>query len=116
MCSYDYREIWPIGVVASQGGDVRFVYEKLHYKGTSIGVCNGGFCYWEPQTEESTGQVLVGWIDGNQQPGSVVVADAIMAVGGTVALDAVGTIHVAAYDAYPLSQDGTTVRYLQIGP
>jgi hypothetical protein len=118
-CDFDFEETWPIAVVASRSGDVRFLYVKHQRQGTYVSTClppPQDICYWTPQTDNSTGQLLVGWLDGGQQPGSAPVADGILAVAGTAALDALGRMHIAVYDTYPPSQDGTTVRYLQIGP
>jgi hypothetical protein len=80
-----------------------------------VAVCMNS-CDWVPQSHTGTGEILVAWLDANQQPGKAAVAGPIMAQGGTAVLDAKGNIHVAVYDDYPLAQFGSTVRYLQIGP
>lgn len=115
-CDYDYEQISPIGVVASQGGDVRLVYAKLHRQGTMVGVCDQGlpFCFWQTMMDNSDGQIFVAWMEGSQQAGKAPVGSGILSTNGTVALDALGRIHVALYDVPP-GAGGSMVRYLQIG-
>lgn len=115
-CDFDYEQISPIGIVASQGGDVRFVYAKVHRLGTMVAVCDQGlpFCYWGPMTDNSDGQIFVAWMEGNQQAGRAPLGSGILGTNGTLVLDALGRIHVALYDM-PLGASGSTVRYLQIG-
>lgn len=115
-CDFDFDGIAPLGLVASRGGDVRLLFERFHYMGTYVSECfEPQFCFWQTQTDLSTGQIVVGWMGGNQQAEKVPVVNDIMARSATVRLDALGRMHIAAYDTYPPTQGGTTVRYVQIG-
>jgi hypothetical protein len=113
-CTYEYEEIIPIGIVASQNGQVRVIYNKVHHLGTFVAECQQIDCLWTNQSDSSIGQLIVSGVG----PGAVksVVSNAIAVEGATVALDTIGRIHIAAYDYEPPASFGTRVRYLLIGP
>ncbi len=115
-CDYDYEDLWPIGIVATLGKDVRFVYAKLHFMGTWVADCMFGNCEWASQSNLTTGDLRIGWLDSNGQAQHAVVANGVLAQGGTVALDGLGRIHVAIYDMSAPTFDGLDVRYFRIGP
>lgn len=115
LCDFDYEEIFPIGIVASQGGEVLALYNKVNRIGTMVANCNDPmFCYWMPQSDNSTGQINVAkFKDGAlTAQGSVAVSTIIQS--GAAALDTIGRVHIALYDRLP--NQGSTVRYLLLGP
>ncbi len=41
-CDYDYEELSLIDIVASQGGGVSVVYNKVHRMGSLVAICMAG--------------------------------------------------------------------------
>jgi hypothetical protein len=118
-CTYDYYQLQPLAAVASRGGDVRLFYEKVHHQGTMVAQCMMFpfmMCTWVPQSDTSTGQIIVAWVDAGATVGKAVAIDKTMAVGATAVVDTIGHIHLAEYDAYPPSPGGTSVRVVELGP
>ncbi len=71
-----------------------------------------GVCQWELQGDTSTGQLFIGWPEGEgivSEP----VADSL-AIGGDAVLDGGGRIHMVVLHHLPSSQD-TRIRYLRLG-
>ena len=114
-CDYDYTVVRAIGVVASEGGDVRMLYTEDHHVGTLVAACmmiGGGppMCDWESMSDDTTSQLMIAWPDGAGVTSTAVVEGQPM-TGATVELAPDGAIHVAAYAD---NTDGTTVRYLAL--
>jgi hypothetical protein len=125
MCINDYGEVSPIAVIASQAGDVRFLYVKRSRKDLYNGSCSDAqppVCKWVEQPGSSTyeGDLYMAWVDENKQVGTARLAESMNISGATAVLDASGKIHVALYDSRAEGemkpQSLYVVRYLQIGP
>ncbi|MEZ4453237.1 MAG: hypothetical protein R3B09_27490 [Nannocystaceae bacterium] len=111
-CDYDYLRHRPLAIVASAGGDVRFLFSTYHYKGTFAAQCVQNpfpMCFWVGQSDESVGELRIGWTTP-QGPEWATLVQGINANDLTLVVDAGGRFHAAIYDA-----EGTTdpmVRYL----
>lgn len=120
MCNFDYEQIGTLGAVVSKGGDLRFVYAKIHHVGVSVGTCTPNppiLCFWSTQTDNKTGQIRAAWLDQNGMPVTAAMADGVFPSGGRVVLDTIGHLHLAVLDSGPPAKSGnTSVRYLEIGP
>jgi hypothetical protein len=117
-CAFDYYEVRPLGVASTPSGEVRLFYQKVHRQGSLIADCPGGppICYWMPDSDSSTGDLMVAWIEPNQTVGTAVLADKFSAYGATLVVDTIGHIHLAAYSSDPALSGYPPVRYLQFGP
>jgi hypothetical protein len=116
MCTYDYEEIVPIGIVASQGGSSIAVYNKVHREGSLIADCKDPvFCYWVPLADSSTGEVVLATFDGNTLIAQSILPTDVVIQSGAVALDTIGRLHIAVYERPP-GQSDTSVRYILVGP
>jgi hypothetical protein len=115
-CNFDYETIIPIGMVASQGGTVGAVYNKVHRIGTLMANCNDPmFCYWQPSADNSAGEIVVATYAGGALAAKSTVGANALIQSATAAIDTIGRIHIAVYESPP-GQSGTTVRYLLVGP
>lgn len=115
-CDYDYEEIIPIGIVASQGGDSIAVYNKVHRMGTLVSDCmDPNFCFWQPLADNSTGQIVTATFNGEALVAQGSVGANAIIQSGTAAIDTIGRVHIALYDRPP-GQNGSTARYLLVGP
>ena len=113
-CDFDYIRYLPLGIVASAGGDVRFVYRMTHHMGTLISECvEFPFpqCWWSLQEDNSTAELRIGWPTENG-PEWVKFADDVFATGLTMRVDADGIIHMAMYDTENIPD--FMVRYLRL--
>lgn len=114
-CTFDYEQIVPLGVVASQSGDISVIYNKIHRMGTMVSECFMPMdCFWKPNTDTSEGVLMFAAIGKNQDVLLSSAGSNIFYVNATVTLDRIGRIHILGYDAPP-GQNGTTVRYMVLG-
>jgi len=116
-CDYDFTVLRALGVVASEGGDVRLLYTQDHVVGTLVAECmmiGGGppVCNWQTMSDDTTSEVMVAWPDGDAVTSASIVEVPPLS-GATVELAPDGVMHVAAYAS---NTDGTTVRYLALSP
>jgi hypothetical protein len=119
-CNYDYVNHQPIGIAASQSGDVRIFYGVRHYTGTVVAQCypsqSGLVCNWNSNgTGTQTDTLGVAWVAGG------VVSTTDLAAtnqpsAATVAIDTTGVMHLALYDALTMANTTTfSTRYLRVG-
>jgi hypothetical protein len=118
QCATHTIEYIAVDVAASEGGDVRLLYERVET--SSVG--QWGYldaldlemrsCVLNELSAQRTAQLKVAWPDGGGLQRAV-VADGLDLRRGHAILDAQGTIHVAAYLYDPA---GATVHYLTITP
>jgi len=115
ICDYDYEEIAPIGIVASQGGDSIAAYNKVHREGTRIANCmDPMFCYWDSVVDTSAGQIVLATFAGTTLIAQSILETDVIVQSGTAVLDTIGRIHIAVYER-PSGQSDTSVRYIQVG-
>ncbi len=115
-CTFDYEEILPLGIVVEQAGGVRIVYSKFHRLGTRKSKCIiPGNCYWDDDTDNSIGTIVVAAVDINQPPELTILGTDMFLWNGTISLDRIGRIHIAGYNRPPTS-GAPKVRYVVIGP
>lgn len=116
ICQYDYRRVYTTALVAS-ATEVRALYTEIHHTGTLVAECVQNpqpFCFWQPMTDTSTGELRVAW-PGAAPADHQVVADDVFTDRATARLDTAGAIHLAFYD-YPPPGGDPVVRYLRVGP
>jgi hypothetical protein len=119
-CSYDYTNHQPVGITASQSGDVRVFFAARHFAGTLTAQCESGtnpsVCSWSPENPAAeTDTISVAWVSGGSVQ-TVPLTTTNQPSAATVAVDATGVMHLALYDA--LTSGYTTLvstRYLRIG-
>jgi hypothetical protein len=114
-CDYDYVRLRPLGLVASQSGDVLVLYAEDHFMGTVVTVCMPGppfpTCMWVPQSDQSEYATWIAAPDGNGGWDAQTLVTDRRIVGIDTSLDGEGAVHVAAYvDA----SKGFVVDYLRI--
>lgn len=118
-CDVRTDALRPIGAVVGPAGDARLLYVEQHLDYTLSATCQptprGEHCEWRTSEDRSTAALYVAWSDGTGAVARAAVADVFLASTGTVALDEVGTMHVALY-GNTLDANGQLVRYLRIGP
>ena len=115
LCDYDYSRVYTTTLLAS-ADEVRALYTVVNSKGTYVAECEAfpePFCYWVPQSNESTGQLRVAW-PGAAPADHQVVAQDVFTDRATGRLDTAGAMHLAFYDYGPAGGD-PVVRYLMIG-
>ncbi len=113
-CDFDYVRYLPLSVVASAGGDVRFVYRMTHHMGTLVSECvEFPFpqCWWNLQEDNSTAELRIGW-PTEDGPEWVAFVDDVFATGLTMRVDADGVMHMAMYDTENIPD--FMVRYLRL--
>jgi hypothetical protein len=123
-CSYDYTNHQPVGITASQSGDVRVFFAARHFAGTLTVQCESGpnpACSWSPQSPAAeTDTISVAWVSGGSVQ-TVPLTTTNQPSAATVAVDATGVMHLALYEAVTngdTTNGYTTVfstRYLRIG-
>lgn len=116
ICPYDYRRVYTAALVAG-AADVRALYSVLHYQGTLVAQCMQNpqpFCFWAPNTDESTGELRVAWPGADPADHQVVATD-VFTDRATARLDSAGAVHLAFYD-YAATGGDPVVRYLRVGP
>jgi hypothetical protein len=124
QCTQHMIQHVPLGVLTSDGGDVRLIYAASDTTIVSQWSCPNRFspdlgapppqCGLVQVSETSTGTISVAWPE-NFSISHAVVKDNIGAISGTAIADVKGTIHVALY--VPDNPDNySTVRYLSFTP
>lgn len=110
-CDYDYHDFTPIAVVTTPGAEVRFLWVDSHKKGTYETIdFGGGNYYFVGGTDNSSGALMVSWVDEFGEVGSQPLDDVdTQATSGGVALDRTGRIHVALFEP---GDGGTALRYV----
>ena len=100
-CDYDYLRVRPLGIAASQGGDVRVLYAEDHFIGTLAATCMPGppfpMRFWMPQSDASEFATWIAAPDANGGWDSQVLLNDRRIVGTDTSLDGEGALHVAAY-------------------
>jgi hypothetical protein len=125
-CSYDYTTHQPVGIAASQGGDVRIFFATRHFAGTVGAECgspgNPVACSsWNPPSAGSeTDTVSVAWLTTAGTVQTTPIATTHQPSVATLAIDATGVMHLALYDAVTSSTGNVSTtdfstRYLRIG-
>lgn len=113
-CDFDFVRYRPLGLVVSQGGDVRAYYAEDHNIGTLVSECFKApfpMCFWSPMSDESEYTVFMAAPSGDGAFESQPLISDRRVLGMDTSLDAFGVTHVAAYVA---DGDGSSVSYFSV--
>ena len=113
-CDFDFVRYRPLGLVVSQGGDVRAYYAEDHRIGTLVADCVDApfpMCFWDPMTDDSVYTVFMAAPTGDGGFESEAVINDRQVLGMDTSLDAYGVTHIAAYVA---GGGGSSVSYFSV--
>jgi hypothetical protein len=142
VCAYDDLDLWPLAVVASGSGSVRFFYAKVREYGSLTAECGYGsspspgsgaapgsaqpasadagppplLCEWTGQRFRE-GELRIGWPDGSSVK-TVLVKQGVIAAAASVKVDASGHLHLVHHHQPQESTSSlsvTELRYLRLG-
>lgn len=114
ICNFDLVRYRPLGLVVSQGGEVRAYYAEDHCMGTLAADCVDmpfPMCFWNPMTDDSVYTVFMAAPTGDGGFESQAVISDRQILGMDTSLDAYGVTHVAAYVA---EGGGSSVAYFSV--
>jgi len=116
ICDQDYDEVIPLALVADAHDNVRYLYAWQHIVATLSSSCAGPVCYWQRDTDNSTGQLRLGWLDSGGSPHDAVILDGVWIPTAAARVDDLDRIHLAVVDdgAPPTGTRG--LRYLRLEP
>jgi hypothetical protein len=115
VCTLDRITYRPLAIVASLGGDVRWLYTDVHQLVDYASEC-APECVWVPTTDATTYDVRIGWLEGGVPTSALLLADTRL-VRANAEIDGTGTMHIVAYaEEVPDGPgSGLTVEYFRVG-
>src|SRR5262249_8047443 len=118
-CPYDYELNVPFAIVATSGGDVRFLYTRRRLMGTATYGCFGELgCYFDQGFCTGDLELWIAWPNGHGTFGTTLLTshlyfrnergtDSIFPASANAGIDASGRIHFVAEEA-----DNSVVYYV----